>query len=917
MIGDLLKIKTSIPPQGQNTVSRQLIMDFLRKDFTAAEGFPRKLTLFSAPAGYGKTTTARNWLVGQENRVAWFSLDETDSDPERFWIYLVSALQTIDKDIGKGALELLRSGTENSESAAGSEPFLTPLLNDLFALDNPVYLVLDDYHLVNNSKIHKTMIFFVEKLPPTLHLVVTTRSDPPWPLSRWRARSIMAEIRLEQLKFSEEEAARLLAETGALRLNDNHLRTLCKKIEGWVTGLQLAFAALAAGGNMEKFIETFAGTHRHVFQFLSEEAYANQPETVQEFLVKTSVLKSFNASLCETVSGIKGSPGILANLERNNLFVIPLDEEGAWYRYHPLFAEMLLHKLKSRSPEELPALHERACKWFMEAGEPAEALRHAFTGGNSTAAAHILNNHTEELLRSEGLRLIIKYLNSFSRELLKEYPLLVAHKAWLHLIDKGKEEAGACLDLAEETGYEDKDGQEELTGMLAAVKSYYNVYNNDFVKALEYAEKAMALLPAGNYYWRTNAVIISGDARLFSGNPKDALPFYREAYHNRKKYGNEYLVVSAGFKVATGLYFQGKLEESEELTRELLQIAKDKGFPGAPRLGLVWTLLGELFREKGNLEEAEQCVERGLLISKPEKPSLGWNYLFRVALSFSGQDYTGALKTVRKIEALNREVNLPAFITIPALSWKARILLEQGESAGALEILDGEGFSKNSAAKGGRERGFLTLARIITANTEGDFESAFNLLDQLQELAARGENKGVLLETLLLRSRLEKLAGHIDAAGTSFYSALQAGKESGYLQLFTDEARETGSVFHAMTEKIKCGKIAAKKPELLNFISKIEHKLTGVNGSPDEEILPGRTPEKREESTVGLVEELTAREIEILNCIGQGLSNREIAGKLFLSPGTVKWHTSNIYGKMGASGRVQAVSLARKMNLLP
>ncbi len=917
MVGDILKIKTSIPPQGLNIISRRLILERLQKDLTVAEGFARGLTLFSAPAGYGKTTTARHWLSGQGSRSAWYSLDETDNDPERFWIYLISALQNINADTGKGALEVLRSGTATSESVAGSESFLTPLLNDLFAMDSPAYLVLDDYHLINNSRIHETMVFFVENLPPTLHLVVTTRSDPPWPLSRWRARGTMNEIRLEQLKFSEEEAARLLAETSGLRLGETQLHTLCKKVEGWVTGLQLAVASLSASENAEGFIETFAGTHRHIFQFLSEEAYASQSGTVQEFLMQNSVLNRFSASLCDAVTGRTNCSEILANLERNNLFVIPLDEEGIWYRYHPLFADMLFYKLKSRSPEEISALHEKACRWFVEAGEPGEALRHALKGGNNGTAALILNNHIEELLPSEGLKLIIHYLNTFSSELLKKYPRLIAHKAWLHLIDKGKEEVGTCLELAEETSCEDKEGHEELTGMLSVVKTYHYIYNNDFKMALEYAEKAMTLLPPDNYYWRTNVAIISGDARLFSGNPKGALPFYREAYHNRQKYGNNYMTVSAGFKVATSLYFQGKLKESEELTRELLQASKDKGFPGVPRIGLIWTLLGELLREKGTLEEAEHCVERGLLLSEPEKPSLGWNYLFRVALSFSKQDYTDALETVRKIETLHREVQLPAFITIPATAWKARILLEQEELNQALSVLAKAGFSEKTVAKGGKEWGYLILTRIIIAENKDNLNNALTILNHVKELAVRGDNQSILLETLLLKARLEYQAGNFETAETSLYSALQAGIESGYFQLFIDEAREPNSVFSCITERTKRRNSAVTNPEMLAFIDAIQQKLMGADESPDKEIASGKAPEKREESSVELVEELTSRELEILNYISQGLSNQEIAGKLFLSLGTIKWHTSNIYGKLGARGRIQAISMARKLNLLP
>jgi len=522
--GSILNIKINIPPLNTTLLERPSLLSRLDKGLTGKEGINRQLTLISAPAGFGKTTLARSWLSGREARTAWYSLDQNDNERERFWLYLISALQKIEPGLGKGSLEMLRSSALESEVAAGRDSLLTPLLNDLFALKEPLYLCLDDYHIIDNKQIHQDMIFIIENLPPTVHLVITTRSEPPWPLARWRARNMMIEARQKELRFTLDEAGQLLAGVNELELNELQVEALYKKTEGWVTGLHLAAISLSDNPDTATFIESFTGSHRHVFHFLSEEVFQRQPENVQGFLLDTSILQRLSASLCNRVTGRNDSAILLAELDRKNLFLIALDEEGTWYRYHPLFADLLLHQLTKTCPEKVKELHENAAQWFLEHGEPGEAVRHALSGENMNIAAKILNDNLEEIVAKEGSRLVTACLEKLPASFLKEYPLLAIHRAWFHLIHEGREDARAILEISQKAVQDMAAGNEtrrkELSGMVSVVDAYYNIFTHNFTAALESAEKALEALSTENIYWRSKVGVISGDVRLFSGIPK-------------------------------------------------------------------------------------------------------------------------------------------------------------------------------------------------------------------------------------------------------------------------------------------------------------------------------------------------------------------------------------------------------------
>jgi len=910
--GNILKVKINIPPLSTGILKRPNILEKLEEGLNVEGNFTRPLTLVSAPAGSGKTTLARKWLSGREERAAWFSLNEGDNEPARFWLYFISALQTREKNTGKGSLEMMRYLAQGTEPPGESETLLTPLLNDLFALEEALILVLDDYHHITDPRIQEDMTFFIENLPPKLHLLVTTRSDPPWPMPRWRARGKMREIRHSDLKFSREETTHLFNEVMGIGLAESQLNSLYNKTEGWITGLQLAAFSLVASENSDEFIESFAGSHRHVFHFLSEEVFARQPEPVREFLMQTSILRHLCVPLCNAVTGRDDAAEMLAHLERNQLFAIPQDERGEWYRYHSLFADLLLHHLKQYYPGKELELHERASSWFLEAGMPGEAIQHALNGKNWEQVAHILHEYLEQIVQLEGPGRLLHCYNNLPAPLLEKYPRLIVHKAIISLL-RGSEESGDLLEQAESLGYESKKEQEEFRGILAAVKAHHHISRHEFSPGLEKAEEALKLLPTHSSFWRGGVAIFSGDARLFSGNPKGAYPFYLEALRNSQKYGGHYLHLTSGFKVANVLYDLGRLQESEELTAKALRTAEEKGLSVIPRAGLLLTLQGELLREKGKLEEAEHWIERGITISKPEKISLGWNYLFKAALYFSKQEYGAALEAVKKIRELDQELGLPKYIMFPAASWEARILLELGKLPEAKEMLYQAGVSEEAEIAGGYEWGLLSLSRLLLLEEVENIARTRKLLNRIEEFAVPGGNQRLLLEILQIKAALEEKAGEAEAAEHHLLKALQTGKAAGYFQVFLDGGTELVPVYARVIKGKSSGDEPAKK-EIVQYARNIYQGAAQAAGTRGEK----ENKQAGQQEAVGqeLVEKLSWREMEILELLAAGLSNQDISQKLFISVGTVKWYTSNIYGKLGVRGRTQAVTLARKLNLI-
>lgn len=918
MVSDILRIKTNLPPLTANILARPQIQERLNRGLSTPEGFAWPLTVISAPAGFGKTTLARAWVAKTDAQAAWYSLDHQDNERERFWLYFAAALQTIDPELGRGTREALHSAGPIAPSQA-APAFLTALLNDLFECGRALFLVLDDYHVIENRDIHQDMVFFLEHAPPTVHVVVTSRSDPPWPLARWRGKGRMEEVRLADLQFSEEEAAELFQGLQLSSLSSSQIRALHRKTEGWITGLHLAALSLTRVDNVEQFIESFTGSQRHILHFLSEEVFFQQPESRRDFLCKTAVLHRFHGPLCHALTGREDSSEILCELERDNVFVIPLDEEGTWYRYHPLFAEQLRYHLQRTEPQAADDLHRKAGQWFLNNGEPGEAVRYALAAGDLAQVGAILHEHYDSIRITDGWKHLNRCLEALPDNILQKHPSLAVHKVLYCLIYRGYDEAQRCIALAESLGYEDPETHAGFRGTLEAVKAYYHVCRNQFEVARETAERALELLPEHNHYWLMNAAIYSGDSWLFTDNPQRADEFYQQAHLSGRRVMNPSL--TTGFKRATSLACLGRFREAEELITQLLKEARQTGYDRIPRIGLLWTLLAEIKREAGHLPEAERCLERGLHFSEPETPSFCWNLLTKAAFCMSTQDYDAAVRVAADIEEINRDLALPLFITDNAAVWKGFALLALGRPDGAGGVLERLQTNSDGPVAPGQGRGRLLAVHWNAAQPEPPQHRCRSMLREVQALAEQGQYRRLWLESQLTLSVLEHRWGNDAAADEALDEALQIGKPCGFYQTFIDYGRECAAVWQRLLHRR-----GSADHELAGWIRQLmddmhppaaSQRLADRSGN-------GKDGERAAEAAAdvpgaadGLIEALSEREREVLQLISEGLSNEAIAQTLYLSLGTVKWHTSNIYGKLGVRNRTRAAAMARQMQLLP
>ncbi|QGT98780.1 Transcriptional activator of maltose regulon, MalT [Candidatus Syntrophocurvum alkaliphilum] len=904
MSNNILKIKISMPPLSPTLISRPRITKQLDNHLIIAQGFSRPLTLISAPAGYGKTTLVQEWLCNRAEQVAWYSIDENDDNLERFWLHLISALQAVNSDLGKGIIEMLRSSSTLVDSL-DIEGLLNPLLNDLFDITSPIYLVLDDYHEITDVKIQKSLIYFIENLPPTLHVVITTRSDPPMPLPQWRAKKRLVEIRQKELMLTKNESDILLEKLVMHQLSNEELNTLYYKIDGWVTGLQLVALSLSSQQSSSEFIENFAGSQRHALFFLIEEVFVKQPQDVQEFLLQTSILNRFCSSLCDAVTSKTNSLDIIKKLEKDNLFIIALDNNGQWYRYHPLFGEVLFNQLRKKEPEKVAELHERAGQWFLENEAAGEAIRYLFKGKSPHKAMEIFDQLISKLSQTENWIQSISWIEELSVESIQDYPRLLLYKAFIFLVKEGLDEARACIELVETKSYEDPIQQEYFLGIVAVVKAYYFSYSNNIPAALENAEKALQLLSESDTYWRLGATIFLGDSKQFSGNPKNAYPYYKKAYEDGQSFNNSYVTLSNGVKVIVNLWTQGNLKESEQLTEKLLRLAKDSGLSKIPKVAYAWTLYGELLREKGQLNDAKDYIDWAISLAEAEKITFGWSYMHLCKFYYSNKEYQKALEVIDHIEIINQEVNLPVFITSTAFTWKSRILIDMDKIDKAKENIYDNNILQSTVNYGGQECGHLVLSRILIK--EKNYDNANEILNQIKEHASFGNRKGLLLETILLKACLEELLKKTIKAESYLENALQIGIECGYFQTFIDEGALLIPVLDRVVDKID------NDYELLIYAQKILNHLKRENQSNTNSNDSDNIKSKHKNL---LIEELSSRELEVLNLLNSGLSNQDISNKLHLSLGTVKWHTSNIYGKLGVKNRTQAVARARELNLI-
>jgi LuxR family maltose regulon positive regulatory protein len=867
-------------------------------------GLSRKMTLISAPAGFGKTTLVAAWLDeldGKRIGIGWLSLDDNDNDLVRFLSYLVAALQTAVPAIGETAVHLLQS-----PQPPPPETTLTLLINDISQHDQPLILVLDDYHAITTPAIHQALVFLLDHLPPHLHLLITTRSDPPLPLSRLRARGQVVEIRANDLRFTFNEAGLFFSQVMGLTLSDEELAALEQRTEGWIAGLQLAGLSMQGRDDLSGFIAALTGSHRFILDYLTDEVLERRPKGTRQFLLQTAILDRLCGPLCDAVTGQNRSQAILEQLEQANLFLIPLDEERHWYRYHHLFADVLRSRLQqaSASPAEglaAPAeLHHRATVWFEQAGLIDEAIRHALAASDVERAAALVEQNSLIMLQQSEVLLIRAWLEQLPAELVQTRPRLILAHGWVLNFTGDNQAAKQWLAAPQAvTALDTPELPAASRGELALLRAWIAraLFEDD--DGLAFAQQALNDLPEQQMGLRAGAIQIIGAARFRQGDTLGASQAFAQAATLGGAKEGPYMALNALQDLASIQIRQGHLAQIKQTCQQAMRLATGWGGRMLPAAGMAYIDFGGVLYEQNNLAEASQALTHGigLLRSSAEHYLLAEGYTILARLQQAGGDQEEAMSVIEQGEVWLNQMHVVDYRSWAFLALgQARLWLGQGNLKAAIRWADNCHWLPEETHLGYHQA--VTLVRLRLAQSQGRVQG--NLLQEAAEVINRllaatkaKEWWGYVIELMLLRALLCQAQGNSAAMLNNLEYALSLAEPEGYVRLFVDEGEPMAALLRQARQR---GLFPHYLDKLLAVFAIDESKL------PTADLLP---------------EPLSERELEVLQLAATGVSNQDIADQLFIALSTVKKHMGNILVKLDTPNRVQAIARARELGLLP
>lgn len=896
-----LYIPYARPTQG--VVPRPRLLDRL------SHGLASRLILVSAPAGFGKTTLLSEWLAVCGRPAAWLSLDAADNDPVRFQRYLVAALQTIAPQIGGTAQESLRS-----PQPPPVESILTLLVNEICSLPDHLILVLDDYHTIEAAAIHSAMAFLLDNLPPRLHLVIATRADPPLPLARWRSRSQLVEVRTDDLRFTPDESATFLNQVMGLSLSAEDIAALESRTEGWIVGLQMAAISMQGRTDAAAFIRTFSGSHHYVMDYLVEEILSRQPEDIRTFLLQTSILERLAGSLCDAVTGQARSQAVLERLEEANLFLVPLDDERRWYRYHHLFRDVLRAKLRREYPaQEIQALHRRASQWYEQHGQIDKAVRHALQVKDFDRVAALIERFAGLVLQRGDLTTLLHWLGALPDTPVRASPRLSMIYAWTLLtssqfeaVEPRLQDVERALGITANRAAKDPMLSVDLRGALGEVlciRANLAFHHADLPRVLTLSQQATDCLTddveTGLFHTRPmlRGVVTFNTALAheFSGDVRLASEMFDETIALSRPINNAHLVMLSFSHLAHMQSIQGRLRQAVRTYHQAIQYAQESTFPPSPLLGMVHVGLGNVLCEWNELERAQSHVRQGIDLARlwSNWETLVPGYLCLARLQAARGDWVGAAQVLTDLADRMPPLQSPWGMPL-VRAHQARLGMWQGDLDAAAAWVWQTDLSVEGDLAYLREPEAIILARVLAAL--GRLDDAARLFERLLAAAEAGERTGRVIEVLIGQSLVLQAQGKPDTALATLKRTLALAEPEGYMRVFIDEGAAMAGLLAQVTS------FPAYAARLLAAFQGPEARGAGAPGAV------------AQPST--LLEPLSQRELEILRLLAGGLSNRQIAERLVLAVGTVKAHVHTIYGKLGVQGRVQAITRARELNLL-
>lgn len=933
MITPILNTKIYIPPSRTYAVSRPRLSEQLTK------GLHGKLTLISAPAGYGKTTLLSEWVATCEEPAAWLSLDEEHCDPARFLVYFVAALRTLAlpkiegaQQLGEGAL-----GALESSRSPDLTPVLTSLINELTTISSNFILILDDYHLIESQAVDQVLSFVLQHLPPPMHLVIATREDPSLPLARLRARGQLTEIRAHDLRFTQSEAAEFLNQAMGLSLSAEDITALDNRTEGWIAGLQLAALALQgislrSGQDKVGFISRFSGSHQFVLDYLVEEVLQQQPESIQYFLLCTSILERLCGSLCDALLPQSSQTGqeILEYLEHTNLLVVPLDEQRKWFRYHHLFTDTLRVRLMKVYPDDIVDLHRRASAWWEQHELYRDAIRHALAAEDFARAADLIELARPTLEKGSRDKTTLRWVQALPDELVRMRPTLNLGYAWA-LLDAGELEAAKDRledveqwfasrddpDLIESDRAESNTAMvgeaqlRSLSASLAIAWVYHAKATGDTAATVKYAEQALDHLTEDDHDRLAQITGLLTLAHWANGDLEAAQHTMLNAVALAQKAGHVLDTIDGVFVMADIKVVLGHLREAADIYEDALQLVAEHGNRTPLGLDIVYSGLSGLHREWNSLTAATEDLATSKRLGERSGNRVGhyrW-YLAQAGLNETLGDLEGALEMLNQAERIYIRNPLPDVRPIAAL--RTRVWVKQNRLSAALGWVRERGLSVDDDLSYLHEFEHVTLARVLVAlhknayqrNTRADssIHGALRLLTRLLQAAEAGGRTGSVIEILVMQVLAHEAQGELSAALVTLEQALTLAEPERYVRIFVDEGPPMAHLLKALADR---GTMPEYTEKLLTAVERTQQGQAGE--SPFSTARPAQP----------LIEPLSARELDVLRLLKTELSGPEIADTLMVALSTVRTHTKSIYGKLNVNNRRAAVKKAEALNLI-